>query len=69
MKKQENEFPLKESLLKEESEEERTQKMSERIKAFCKIAYQLYLKSNNPDTPTIASQLESEPPDEFTNAA
>ena len=68
MKKQVNKFHLKENLSDEESKE-RTEKVLERIKAFCNVSYQLYLKSIDPDKPTIAKQLESEPPDEFTNAA
>lgn len=50
--------------------EEKLTETLERIKAFCKVAYQLYLNDINPDKPTtIVKQLDTEPPQKFTNAA
>jgi len=72
MKKQVNELSLERAIAllgNKKINEERLKKMLERIKAFCKVSYQLYLKSKNPDKPTIVKQLEAEPPNEFTNAA
>ena len=73
MKKQVNELSLERAVAllgNKKINEETLKKMLERIKAFCKVSYQLYLKSKNPDKPTaIVKQLESEPPNEFTNAA
>lgn len=53
-----------------EVDEEKLTKTLERIKAFCKVAYQLYLNDINSDKPiAIVKQLESKPPEKFTNAA
>ena len=73
MKKQVNELdPERAKILlgQKEIDETKLKKMLERIKVFCKVAYQLYLKNIEPDKPTaITKQLEAEPPDEFTKAA
>ena len=73
MKKQVNELNperAKALLGKSEIDENKLMKLLERIKAFCKVSYQLYLKLNLPDKPTsIMRTLESEPPNEFKNAA
>jgi hypothetical protein len=73
MKKQVNELSLERAkalLGNKEIKEEKLKKMLERIKTFCKVAYQLYLKRTNPDKPTEEiRQFKSEPPDEFTKAA
>lgn len=53
-----------------EVNEEKLTKMLERIKAFCKVAYQLYLNDIHSDKQdAIVKQLESKPPEKFTNAA
>jgi hypothetical protein len=53
-----------------EISEERLKKVLDRIKVFCKVAYQLYSKRNQVTTEsTDARQLNSEPPDQFTKAA
>ena len=58
------------ALLGKEISEERLKKMVERIKAFYKVAYQLYSKTNETEkTIDNVRELYSEPPDEFTNAA
>lgn len=55
---------------KEEISEEKLKKMMEQVKAFCKVAYQLYAKTNATELENgNVRQLFSEPPDEFTNAA
>ncbi|MBL7920687.1 MAG: hypothetical protein JNJ40_10260 [Bacteroidia bacterium] len=57
---------------KEEISEERLKKVVEQVKAFCKVAYRLYSKTNNSATDLKGDnvrQLYCEPPDEFTNAA
>ena len=73
MKKQVNELSLERAkalLGKSNIDENKLRKLLEKIKAFCKVSYQLYLKLNNPDKPTaIMRTLESEPPNEFKNAA
>lgn len=53
-----------------EISEERLKKVVEQVKAFCKVAYQLYSKTNATDLESDdVRQLYAEPPDEFTNAA
>ena len=53
-----------------EISEERLKKVVEQVKAFCKVAYQLYSKTNSTDLESDnVRQLFTEPPDEFTNAA
>jgi hypothetical protein len=72
MKKQVNELSLERAIAllgNKKIKGEKLIKMLERIKAFCKVTYQLYLKSINPDKPTIVKQIKSEPPDSFTKAA
>ena len=73
MKKQVNELNperAKALLGKSEIDENKLMKLLERIKAFCKVSYQLYLKLNASDKSiTIMRTLESEPPNEFKNAA
>lgn len=76
MKKQVNELDLERAkiLLGQKEgkiiDETKLKKMLERIKVFCKVAYQLYLQNVEPDKPAnIMKQLKSEPPDEFTKAA
>lgn len=57
---------------KKDISEERLKKMVEQVKAFCKVAYQLYSKTNQTATDVESDnvrQFFSEPPDEFTNAA
>jgi hypothetical protein len=50
--------------------EERLKKVLDRIKVFCKVAYQLYSKRNQVKTESDhVRQLNAEPPDQFTNAA
>lgn len=59
------------ALLREkEISDERLTKLLEQVKAFCKVAYQLYSKAN--ETEEISDnvrELNPEPPEEFTNAA
>lgn len=72
MKKQVNELSLERAkalLGNKEINEETLKKMMERIKVFCKVSYQLYLKDCNTNKLPIVIQLEAEPLDEFTNAA
>lgn len=73
MKKQVNELDLERAKIllgQKEIDETKLKKMLERIKVFCKVSYQLYLKNLEPDKPTaVIKQLESEQPDEFTKAA
>jgi hypothetical protein len=72
MKKQVNELSLERAkalLGNKEVDEQQLKKVLEKIKVFCKVAYQLYLKSTHPDKPTIVKQLKSDPGDEFTKAA
>ena len=73
MKKQVNELDLERAKIllgQKEIDEVKLKKVLERIKVFCKVAYQLYLKNVEPDKPAnVMKQLESEPPDEFTKAA
>jgi hypothetical protein len=69
MKKQVNEMSLEraKALLGREVDEHKLKKLLERIKAFCKVSYELYLKSISKEA--IVKQFEAEPPDEFTKAA
>jgi hypothetical protein len=72
MKKQVNELSLERAIAllgNKEIKEDQLKKLLERIKAFCNVSYQLYLKKIEPDNPTIVKQLEAEPPDSFTNVA
>lgn len=73
MKKQVNELSLERAIAllgKKNINKEKLKKLLERIKVFCKVSYQLYLKNVDPDKPTaIVKQLDAEPPDSFTNAA
>lgn len=57
------------ALLGKEVDEQQLKKVLEKIKVFCKVAYQLYLTSTEPDKPSIVKQLTSDPPDEFTKVA
>jgi hypothetical protein len=53
-----------------EISEERLTKVLEQVKAFCKVAYELYSKTNEVNCKSDnVRELYSEPPDEFTNAA
>ncbi len=46
--------------------EEKFNKVLEKIKAFCKVAYQLYVKTTQPDQPIEQARVfESKPPNEF----
>jgi len=50
--------------------EERLKKVLDRIKVFCKVAYQLYSKRNPIENESDnVRQLYAEPPDQFTKAA
>ncbi len=73
MKKQVNEISLERALAllgKRKIKEKNLIKLLERIKAFCKVSYQLYLKGIHPDkAPAVVKQLDIEPPDTFTKAA
>ena len=73
MTKQVNELSLERAralLGTKEINDKQLKKMMERIKAFCKVSYQLYLKSTNAEMPDAKIiQLEAEPPNEFTKAA
>lgn len=69
MKKQVNELSperAKALLGTNEIDEEKLIKVLERIKAFCKVSYQLYSNHNPPDKETERT-LEAEPPNQFTN--
>jgi hypothetical protein len=70
MKKQVNELNQKrvKTLSGKDLQENKMNTVLERMKAFCKIAYQLYLNSIHLDKPTMTKQLEAEPPKEFTKA-
>lgn len=52
-----------------EISEERLTNVLERIKAFCKVAYELYSKNEGKVESDNVRQLYAEPPDEFKNAA
>ena len=72
MIKRVNELSLEraKALLGKEISEERLKKVVEQIKAFCKVAYQLYSTKNETEKENDnVRELYSEPPDEFTNAA
>jgi len=76
MKKQVNELDLERAkiLLGQKEgkgiDENKLKKILERIKVFCKVAYQLYIENVEPDKPAaIMKKFESKPPDEFTKAA
>jgi len=76
MKKQVNELDLERAkiLLGQKEgkgiDEIKLKKILERIKVFCKVAYQLYIENVEPDKPAaVMKNFESEPPDEFTKAA
>jgi hypothetical protein len=50
--------------------EERLKNVLDRIKVFCKVAYQLYSKRNQVKTECDdARQINAEPPNQFTDAA
>lgn len=50
--------------------EERLKKLLEQVKAFCKVACQLYAKKSGMNDKTAqAKELHLEPPQQFTNAA
>lgn len=69
MKKQVNKLhPKREIPLSGDINKNHMNKLLEKIKAFCNISYQLYLKTIQPDKQDIAKQFESEPPKEFTKA-
>ena len=44
-------------------------RVMEQIKAFCKVAYQLYSQKSETETNSLGKELRSVPPDQFTNAA
>ena len=72
MKKQVNELSHERAIAllgNKKINKEKLTKLLERIKAFCKVAYQLYQKNILPDKPTHVKELKANPPDEFTNAA
>lgn len=73
MKKQVNELSLERAIAllgEKKVKKENLKKLLDHIKVFCKVSYQLYLKSINPDKPAATiKQLDVEPPDSFTNAA
>ncbi len=73
MNKRVNELNLERAktlLGKEKISEEKLKQVLERIKAFCKVAYQLYSKKNpSVNEADNVRQLYSEPPDQFKNAA
>lgn len=72
MKKQVNDLTPERAralLGKKEISDEKLLKVLERIKAFCKVAYQLYSKLNNKEAKAVTKDFDSEPPNEFTNAA
>ena len=72
MKKQVNELSLERAIAllgKKKINKEKLKKMLERIKAFCKATYQLYLKTINPDKPANVKQFDAEPPNSFTKTA
>lgn len=73
MKKQVNELSperAKTLLGNNELDEDKLIKLLERIKAFCKVSYQLYVTTNPPDKQTNEMQmLKTEPPNQFTKKA
>ena len=73
MKKQVNELsPERAKILlgNNEMDEDKLLKLLERIKAFCKVTYQLYSNHNPPDKPTNELRtLDAQPPNQFTNKA
>lgn len=72
MKKQVNELSLERAktlLGNKEMDEQKLIQIMEKVKVFCKVSYQLYLKGVEPEKTAIIISLESEPPNEFTNAA
>lgn len=73
MTKQVNElsFERAKSLLgQKEINEEQLKEVLERIKAFCKVSYQLYLKHTNAEIKDAeVIKLDFEPTNQFTTAA
>ncbi|MBA3664576.1 MAG: hypothetical protein H0W61_10255 [Bacteroidetes bacterium] len=72
MIKQVNELNLERAnaLLEEKISEEKLKKVLEQVKAFCKVAYQLYSKTNPTEKENDnVRELSTEPPEQFTNAA
>lgn len=73
MTKQVNEISLERAktlLGQTEINEEKLKEVLERIKAFCKVSYQLYLKDINAEEKDAEIiKLEFEPTDQFTTAA
>lgn len=72
MKKQVKEMSLqraKELLGLREIDEKKLVKLLERVKAFCRVSYQLYIKKLEPDNTAVVKTLNVEPPEEFTKAA
>ena len=73
MTKQVNELSperAKSLLGQKENNEEQLKEVLERIKAFCKVSYQLYLKSTSTEIPDAkVIKLDCEPTDQFTTAA
>ncbi len=73
MKKQVNELDLERAKIlfgQKEIDENKLKKVLERIKVFCKVAYQLYIENVEPDKPAaVMKKFEFKPPDEFTKAA
>lgn len=73
MKKQVKELGLEKALQllgAKKIKKEVLQKLLARIKAFCKVSYQLYLNKTEPDKSiSLVKPLDAEPPNEFTNAA
>lgn len=71
MKKQVKELSLQRAaaLLEGKKLNEQTLlQLVERVKAFCKISYQLYLQKVRAVKNDETKKLDAEPPDEFTNA-
>jgi hypothetical protein len=54
------------SLYGNEFKKNKLDQVEERIKAFCHVAYQLYLKSMPTEKQDVAKQLETKPPENFT---
>lgn len=53
-------------LCEKEFTEDKLDQVAEKIKAFCHVAYQLYLKSIPTEKQDVAKQLQTKPPGNFT---
>ena len=51
---------IKELLGNKKLSDETIKKVMDRIKRFCKVAYELYLKKNKPNKPTDIINIDSE---------